>query len=627
MKMLTVENISKNYGIKQLFSELSFTIHEGQRIGIIGLNGSGKTTLMKIVAGLETPDTGEMSATKGYTTGYLAQNPDFNEDLTILEQVFYGESPLFVLLRKYEALLQKMEQDPSNEKHIEAMYTIHQEMDANNAWDTEANAKALLSKLGINDFSQKVSHLSGGQKKRVAMAQTFIQQPDLLILDEPTNHLDHETIKWLEEYLNRYTGAVLFVTHDRYFLDQVTNRIFEIDGGNLYTYEGNYGTFLEGKALRKEQEASTEEKKQNLYRRELAWIRRGAKARTTKQKARIQRFEHLENRNRPQETQTVDISLSGSRLGKKVIEFKEVSKSFAQRTIIKDFTYIIKPQDRIGIVGNNGVGKSTLLNLIAGKVQPDTGEVEIGTTVKMAYYTQETVDMDISMRVIDYIREEASVVHTTDGKSISASQMLERFLFPPSMHGSLISKLSGGERKRLYLLRLLMASPNVLLLDEPTNDLDTETLTVLEDYLEEFPGVVLTVSHDRYFLDKIANQLLVLNGSGQADVYFGEYSQLLELQQQEIKEQQKVVTKQLVEKKEEKPKVKKKLSYHEQREWETIEDEIASLEETLENIESSLETVGSDFTKAQQLLDEKEKTEMILEEKMERWEYLSEFFQ
>ncbi|MGM9987446.1 MAG: ABC-F family ATP-binding cassette domain-containing protein [Bacillaceae bacterium] len=627
MKMLTVENISKNYGEKELFTNLSFTIHDGQRIGIIGINGSGKSTLMKIIAAKEVSDSGDIHTTKGYTIGYLSQNPEFNEDLTILDQVFYGDNPLFRLLRRYELLLQKMEQNPADEKLMNEMYAIHQEMDAADAWDTEANAKSLLTKLGITDYSKKVSQLSGGQKKRVAMAQCFIQQPDLLILDEPTNHLDHKTIGWLEEYLNRYQGAVLFVTHDRYFLDRVTNRIFEIDGGKLYTYEGNYQVFIEGKAIRKEQEAATEEKLQNLYRRELAWMRRGAKARTTKQKARIQRFEQLEDRDRPQDSGAVDISLSSSRLGKKVIVFKDVTKSFGDRTLIKDFTYTIKPHDRIGIVGSNGVGKSTMLNLIAGKMAVDSGEIEIGATVKLAYYTQESVDMDVNARMIDYIREESSVIRTTDGKTISASQMLERFLFPSSMHGYPIGKLSGGERKRLYLLRLLMASPNVLLLDEPTNDLDTETLTVLEDYLEDYSGVVITVSHDRYFLDKVAHQLLVLDGSGDIDVYFGEYSELLQTQKQEKAIQKTVEKEERVEKKEEKPKVKKKLSYHEQREWEGIEAEIEQLEQKIEDIEKQLEQVGSDYTQAQKLIDEKEETELALVEKMDRWAYLSELIE
>ncbi|MDQ4683032.1 ABC-F family ATP-binding cassette domain-containing protein, partial [Stenotrophomonas maltophilia group sp. RNC7] len=441
----------------------------------------------------------------------------------------------------------------------------------------------------------------------------------------PTNHLDHETVEWLEEYLARYTGAVLLVTHDRYFLDRVTNRIFELDNGKLYSYEGNYSTFLEAKALREEQELAQESKRQNLYRRELAWIRRGAKARSTKQKARIQRFEELKGQEGPAAKQSVDIALSGSRLGKKVLELKDVTKKFGDKTVLNNFNHIVKPGDRIGIIGANGSGKSSLLNMLAGKISPDSGEIEVGQTVKIAYYTQENEEMNLNQRMIEYIKEIAEVIHTTDGKVIGASQMLERFLFPPHSHGTPLGKLSGGERRRLYLLRILMGEPNVLLLDEPTNDLDTQTLTVLEDYLEDFPGVVLTVSHDRYFLDKVVDELFIFTGEGEVREFLGSYTDYLEIEKTreliekaEVQKEKKVV--------EEAPKQqrKRKLSYNEQREWETIEDTIAELEEKLESIGEELANVGSDFTKAQELSEAQQKTEEELEKTMERCSELSD---
>lgn len=624
MKMLTVENVSKSYGDKPLFDGLSFSIAEGQRAGIIGVNGTGKSTLLKIIAGIEIPDTGDMTHTRGYTISYLSQQPDFNENLTVLEQVFHGDTPLIRLLREYEQALLNIEKDPSNEKVQEQLFAVQQRMDAMNAWEANANAKSLLTKLGITDFTATVGNLSGGQKKRIAMAQCFIETPDLLILDEPTNHLDHETVEWLEEYLARYTGAVLLVTHDRYFLDRVTNRIFELDGGKLYSYEGNYSTFLEAKALREEQELAQESKRQNLYRRELAWIRRGAKARSTKQKARIQRFEELKEQEGPAAKQSVDISLSGSRLGKKVLELKDVTKKFGDKTVLHNFNHIVKPGDRIGIIGANGSGKSSLLNMLAGKLSPDSGEIEVGQTVKVAYYTQENEEMNLNQRMIEYIKEIAEVIHTTDGKVIGVSQMLERFLFPPNSHGTPLGKLSGGERRRLYLLRLLMGEPNVLLLDEPTNDLDTQTLTVLEDYLEDFPGVVLTVSHDRYFLDKVVDELFIFTGGGEVREFLGTYSDYLDIQKaQELLEKVEVQKEKKVE---EAPKQqrKRKLSYHEQREWETIEDTIAGLEEKLETIGEELANVGSDFTKAQELSEAQQQTEEELEKAMERWSELSD---
>ena len=445
----------------------------------------------------------------------------------------------------------------------------------------------------------------------------------MLILDEPTNHLDYESVKWLEDYLSRYSGSILLVTHDRYFLDRVTNRVFELDGGNLYSYKGNYSAFLEAKAQREEQEAATVEKQKNLFRRELEWIRRGAQARSTKQKARIQRFEQLDDKLAAVKTkENLDMSLKGSRLGKQVFELKDASKRFDNQVILDQFNLLVKPGDRIGIIGKNGTGKSTLLNILAGKIALDSGERIIGQTVKVAFYTQESEDMDENKRMIEYLKEAAEVVETSDGKTISAAQMLERFLFPPSTHGTPIRKLSGGEKRRLYLLKILMHEPNVLLLDEPTNDLDTQTLTVLEDYLEDFSGVVITVSHDRYFLDKVAEQLLDLNGGGQTDLFFGNYSEFLEKQfQAQAENKKEEVKKPAVS--QEKAK-KKRMTYKEQKEFETIEDDITAVETRLEEIATELNRTGSDFEKAQKLAEEEQELNGKLDYMMERWTYLTE---
>lgn len=624
MRLLTVENLSKSYAEKTLFEDISFSITDNERIGIIGVNGTGKSTLLKIIAGMEEADRGEITHSKGYTISYLPQQPDFSIGNTVLDQVFQGNTPLLRLLKEYEEAMLRIEKEPMSTTNQERLYDLQQKMDAANAWEANSNAKAVLSKLGITDFSQDVMELSGGQKKRVALAQSLIEVPDLLILDEPTNHLDYDTIKWLEDYLAKYNGALLVVTHDRYFLDRVTNRIIELDDGNLYTYTGNYSSFLEAKALRIEQEQASELKRQNLYRRELAWIRRGAKARATKQKARIQRFEEIENGKKTVNTETLDISVGGSRLGKKVIELKNVSKSFNGMKILEDVNLLVKPGDRIGIVGRNGSGKSTLLNIIAGRIPVDEGEIEIGQTVKLAYYTQESMDMDVNKRMIEYIKETAEMIHTLDGKMISAAQMLERFLFPMHTHGTPIRKLSGGERRRLYLLKIIMGEPNVLLLDEPTNDLDTQTLTVLEDYLEEFPGVVITVSHDRYFLDKVTDQLLVFGEGHKITTFFGDYSDYLEKNTAEAAQAvQKVKVEKASSQEAPKPK-KKKLSYKDQLEWDEIEGKIEAQEEKVAALVKEIEAAGSDYQKAQQAMDEHAKESEVLDQLMERWAELSE---
>ncbi|WP_338447941.1 ABC-F family ATP-binding cassette domain-containing protein [Niallia oryzisoli] len=621
MKTISIEHVTKTYGEKTLFQDISFIISEKERVGLIGVNGTGKSSLLKLIAGIDLPDEGEFVYAKDYQISYLAQQPELNPDLTVLEQIFEGDAPIFRLLKNYELTLIQLNEQPESKEIQDRLFQLQKEMDTLNAWDVSTNAKTILTKLGIEEFNHKIGALSGGQKKRVALAQVLIQSPDLLILDEPTNHLDFESVKWLEEYLSRYHGAILLVTHDRYFLDAVTNRIFELEGGKLYSYKGNYAAFLEAKAIREENEAATIDKQKNLFRQELEWIRRGAKARSTKQKARIQRFEQLdEELSAVKSTDKLDISLKGSRLGKQVFELKDASKKFENRTIIDHLNLLVKPGDRIGIIGKNGTGKSTLLNILAGKIPLDSGERVIGQTVKVAYYTQESEDMDENKRMIEYLNETAQVIHTTDGKTISSSQMLERFLFPPYTHGTPIRKLSGGEKRRLYLLKILMLEPNVLLLDEPTNDLDTQTLTVLEDYLEDFSGVVITVSHDRYFLDKVAEQLLVLQGEGNIEMFYGNYSDFLE--KQTIKPEKKKEEPKEV-KIQEKPK-KKKMSYKEQKEFETIEDDIAAVENRLEEISVELNNTGSDFEKAQKLANEETELNEKLEYLIERWTYLTE---
>lgn len=638
MNILTVEHLNKSYGEKVLFDDISFQINEKQRIGLVGVNGTGKSSLLKAMAGLDSVDSGKLIHANHFRVEYLPQNPEFDAESTVLDQVFYGDTPLMLVLRDYEVALSELQAAPEDEKRQARLFAVQQRMDALNAWEASTTAKTVLTKLGITDFTQKVGVLSGGQRKRVAMARVLIQPADLLILDEPTNHIDHGTVEWLEQFLSKWKGALLLVTHDRYFLDRVTNHIFELDRGKLYSYEGNYAMFLEKKAERLDREAAEEDKRQNLLRRELAWLRRGAKARTTKQKARIDRVVELRDRKVDGPAAQLDITLGASRLGKKVIELEGVTKSFEGRKMIEDFSYIVLPDDRIGIIGPNGSGKSTLLNMLAGRLAPDAGTIEVGTTVKLAYYTQEAVEMDEKQRVIEYIKEAAEVIRTASGESITAAQMLERFLFPPALQWTQIGRLSGGERRRLYLLRTLMGEPNVLLLDEPTNDLDIQTLTILEEYLEDFPGAVITVSHDRYFLDRTADHLFAFEGGGRIERFMGNYTEYMEAvrveeqnHQADRKAQQSSSNRSTAEQNSETERKEasrpRKLSFKEQKEWDEIEEKIAGLEERLAEVKKQIERAGSDYGKVQDLFNEEQQLNVQLEQAMDRWTELSELIE
>lgn len=627
MNLITFENICKSYSEKKLIENLSFGINDGEKIGLIGVNGTGKSTLLKIVAGVEEIDSGKITKANKVRIEYLPQSPDYDENATVLEQVFKAESKELNLLGRYQDLLKKLEKEYSDKVNDE-LIKVQEQIDTMNLWDLENDAKAVLTKLGIDNFDQKVSELSGGQKKRISLASALITPCELLVLDEPTNHLDSDTIDWLEEYLNSRKGSLLMITHDRYFLDRVTNRILELDKGRLFSYEGNYTLFLEKKMERLQLESSMEDKRQNLIRNELKWVKRGARARTTKQKARLQRFDELVNREVIKEDEKIDISVASSRLGKKIIEIKNISKSFDGKKVIDDLEYTLARTDRIGIVGKNGLGKSTLINILNGKLQPDSGTVEIGETVKIGCFSQDDSHMDPNMKAIDYIKEESDYITTADGTKITASMMCERFLFNGTLQHTMIEKLSGGERRRLHLLRVLMGAPNVLLLDEPTNDLDIETLSRLEDYLDEFDGVVITVSHDRYFLDRICNKIFAYEGNGRIFIFTGNYSDYTifrEIQGIEFEDDkpEKVVE---PKKEKEKPKSNKKtkFSYKEQKEYDSIDSDIEQLEKKIAALEESTVVYATDFTKLQEIMNEKAELEKELEYKYERWEYLNE---
>ena len=587
MNILNIEHISKIYGEKVIFDDVSLGIHSGDKIGVIGVNGTGKTTLLKIIAKINEPDKGQIICGNGIRVSYLPQNPEFPKKQSILEYVMDGKE--------------------------------HQD------WKTESEAKTILTKLGIYDFDEGCDHLSGGQKKRVALARTLVDPTEVLILDEPTNHLDNDMVLWLEEFLNSFRGVLIMVTHDRYFLDRVTNKIVEIDKGKLYEYDTNYSGFVELKVQREETELATERKRQSLLRVEMEWMKQGIKARGTRQRARTERFEELKNAKGPSMQQNVEMDSISSRLGKTTIELEHISKGFGDKHLINDFSYIVLRDDRIGFIGPNGCGKSTLMKMIMGILQPDEGNITIGDTVKIGYFAQENEDMTGDIRVIDYIRNVAEYIQTTKGQA-SASQMLDRFLFPPELQYTPLDKLSGGEQRRLYLLKVLMEAPNVLILDEPTNDLDIQTLTILEDYLDTFAGIVITVSHDRYFLDRIVNRIFAFEEGGHLKQYEGGYTDYLEKVKPIAKqEKSKLEKKENNGKKFRKEHQKKlKFTYKEQKEFETIDDDIAKLEEKIEQLDEEIMENATNSGKLAELTQQKEETEEALNEKMDRWVYLND---
>lgn len=627
MPILSVEKISKDFRHKPLFNEVTFSIDWSERLGLIGTNGSGKTTLMRIVSGEQHPDGGKIEVSEGSRVGYLPQNPMFEPEETVLDAIFSRNSDALSLIHDYEAACQELihnHDDPAISRRISELSA---KIDAAGAWEIETNAKIILAKLGVDDLEAKMGQLSGGQRKRVALAHSLIVQPDLLMLDEPTNHLDAETISWLEQYLSRYSGALLLVTHDRYFLDRVTDHILEIDRGTTQIFNGNYAYYLEKKEEQEENRRAEGQKRRSLAKRELAWLRRGAKARSTKQKARVDRAHELIDTPAEQEKEQLDIKIAPRKLGSKVIDFDKVTKSYGDKKLVNDFTYSITRGERIGIIGANGSGKTTLLEMITERTKPTSGKVEVGSSVVIGYYDQESRDLNENQRVIDYIRDVAEYLPAADGKStISASQMLERFLFPPEIQYAIIGNLSGGERRRLYLLRLLMGNPNVLLLDEPTNDLDIPTLVALEAFLDDFEGTLIVVSHDRYFLDRTIDHIFRFEGDGRIREYPGDYSAFLEIKEREEKEAE---AKNSTQKKEtsvnkEAPAKKKKLSFKEQKEYESLEKEIAQLGKRKAELEADLVNCGSDFTKLQAVTSEIESITKTLEQKENRWVELAE---
>ena len=628
MQTLRAEELTRTYGEKTLFEKINFIINEKDRIGLIGTNGSGKTSLLNTLAGLSDEQAGAIVKPNDYRIAYLKQEPEFAPDLTVMDAVFSGSQPVFRTIRRYEATLQAYSQHADDEKLQRQYVEAEAKMNEEDAWTAESNVKTILTQLHITDLNQKVATMSGGQRKRVGLAQVLIESPDLLLLDEPTNHLDFDSIDWLQNYLANYRGALLVVTHDRYFLDQVANRIWELSFGQLYEYQGNYQDYVAQKAERVEREAAAEHKQQQLYKQELEWMRAGAKARSTKQQARINRFNDLqEGLGTRGVEKDVAIDLGQSRLGKQVVELQDATLTLGDHRILTDFNLLVQAGERIGISGDNGAGKSSLLNVIAQKIPLDSGTLIVGETVKMAYYTQQTEPIPDDKRMINYLSEVGQTVTDKHGQRLSVSELLEQFLFPRFMHGTLIRKLSGGEKRRLYLLKLLMQQPNVLLLDEPTNDLDIATLTVLEDYISHFDGTVITVSHDRYFLDKVADHLLIFNGQGQIDRYSGQFTDYLATQQHPAVPEKAVKKAKPAPVKESgaDKKVKTKLTYAEQKEWETIEDEIDTLETKKSDLESQMAQNGDNYDKLSVLQSDLETVDQQLDDKVARWDYLSQF--
>lgn len=619
MSDFIVEHLTKSVGDKTVFRDLSFIIHEGDRIGIIGVNGTGKTTLLDVISGKLgfDGDRSPFTCKNDYQIAYLTQDPDFEDDKTILDTVLSNDLREMQLIRDYEKLTSQY--DESNQAKLEKVMA---EMDALNAWEVESQVKTVLTKLGLSNLSQKVGDLSGGLRRRVQLAQTLLGDDDLLLLDEPTNHLDIDTIEWLQQFLKSSKKTVLFITHDRYFLDNVATRIFELDRANLTEYQGNYQDYVRLKAEQDERDAASRHKKEQLYKQELAWMRRQPQARATKQEARIHRFHDLKkDLSHKVDDSQLEINFETSRIGKKVIQFEGVHFSYPDKPILTDFSLLVQNADRIGIVGDNGKGKSTLLNLIAGELQADSGKIDIGETIRIGYFSQQIKGLDEKKRVINFLQEVAEEAQTSLGM-VSIAELLEQFLFPRNTHGTLIEKLSGGEKKRLYLLKILLERPNVLLLDEPTNDLDIATLTVLENFLQHFAGPVITVSHDRYFLDKVANKIIAFEEEG-TEIFYGNYTDYLD-ERSFLATSQQVVVKEKSEKTERVRTEKQRMSYAEKQEWATIEADIVALEEKIVEIEAEMQTCGSDFTRLSDLQKELDHQNALLLEKYERYEYLSE---
>ncbi len=627
MHILSIEAISKNYGFKPLFENVSLGLDSQDRVGVVGVNGSGKTTLLRLIAGAEQPDDGRIIFAEGVTVGYLPQNPPSAPAQTVLDAVFAASDARMKLLLDYERACQALAAGGRDEPRLlNQVAELAHELEASGAWETETNARTVLSKLGIHDTGALMGMLSGGQRKRVALAHALIANPDLLILDEPTNHLDAETVSWLEAYLARYRGALLLVTHDRYFLDRVTSRILEVERSTVQTFDGNYAYYLEKKEAQEQARASAGQKREMLIRRELAWLRRGAKARTRKSKARIDRAESLMAEPQEMVRAELDIAVTSSRIGKKVLELRDISKAYDGRALLTDFNYTLKPGDRIGVIGPNGAGKTTLLEIITGRVAPDGGTLATGQTVRFGYYDQESRALNEQVRVIDYVREVAEQIETADGQFITAGQMLEKFLFTGAMQYAAIANLSGGERRRLYLLRVLMSAPNVLLLDEPTNDLDIPTMVTLEDYLDGFRGCLIVVSHDRYFLDRTVEHIFRFEGDGRVRAYPGNYAAFIAARAADERTTTPVIPKPASKPKDaaSAPTSKRKLSFKEQRELATLELRIQQAEQRQADIETELTANASDSQLVLRLYQERETLGLSLAADLERWAELAE---
>lgn len=628
--ILTIENLCKTYGEKVLFSNVNFSLTNGDKIGIVGVNGTGKSTFIKVIAGLVPKDDGIITVGKNTKISYLEQDKIFEPEHTVLMEVFKGTQPLMRALYDYELAVQASQKNPHDTALQEKIIALSGKIDELNGWQLESDAKTILTKLGLTDFYAKTKTLSGGQQKRLALATALIQPCDLLLLDEPTNHLDSETIAWLEQYLRKLKTALIMVTHDRYFLDSVATKILELDKGHSYVYTGNYTQFLELKNQRLEREEASEQKRQNFLRNELKWIRRGAQARSTKQRARIQRFEEVKNQKVDIDRGKIEIGMATSRLGRTVIELENVNYAADGKTIIKDFTYTVLRNDRIAILGANGSGKTTLLNIIAGKLAPTSGTVTIGQTVKIGYFTQKNIAMDEKLRPIEYIKEEANYLTLADGTKLSASQLMERFLFPGTLQWTPIAKLSGGEKRRLYLLRILMSAPNVLLLDEPTNDLDLETMSILEEFIDSFNGAIIFVSHDRFFVDRLADKVFVYQKDGRLRQYPGGYSYYKGVEEREQQAEQAKIQENMTKKEvkpaktREKSNAPKKLTFKEQREYDEIEAVIAETEGELKVVQLQMAQNASDYGRLNELTKEETRLQEKLDHLMERWAYLEE---